>query len=236
MIQKTNEKYMLKSKTQIATAVAILFHTIGLVGMFINKDFFVATTALNLLLMAGLLFYTQEKINLPFLIFVAFCFTIGLVVEIVGTSTGYIFGEYAYGKMLGISFRNVPLVIGVNWFIIMYCSGVTVYTILDKLSARVAITSTKSTSPLLKTLSIISDGALLAVFFDWIMEPAAIKLGYWKWLGDEEIPSFNYMSWYIISTIVMIVFSLLKFDKQNIFAVNLLMIMMMFFMLIRTFL
>jgi bisanhydrobacterioruberin hydratase len=226
---------MLKTKTQIATAIAILFHAIGLVGMFFNKDFFVATTPINLLLMAGLLFYTQEKINIPFVLFVAMCFTVGIAVEIIGTSTGYLFGKYEYGKMLGIGLKNVPIVIGINWFIIMYCCGITVHTILEKLSARLE-TMTGAPSPSLKILSIVSDGAMLAVVFDWIMEPAAMKLGYWTWLGDGEIPDYNYMCWFIISSLLMLGFGLLKFSKRNIFAVNLLMIMMMFFMLIRTFL
>ncbi len=235
MIKKTNGKYMLKTKTQIATAIAILFHAIGLVGMFFNKDFFLATTPLNLLLMAGLLFYTQEKINIPFLLFVATCFTVGIAIEIIGTSTGYLFGQYEYGKMLGIGIKNVPLVIGVNWFIIIYCCGITVHTVLEKLSTKLE-TMTGAPSPALKILSIISDGAMLAVVVDWIMEPAAIKLGYWKWLGDGEIPAYNYMCWFIFSSLLMLAFGLLKFPKRNIFAVNLLMIMMMFFMLVRTFL
>jgi bisanhydrobacterioruberin hydratase len=235
MTKKTNATYMLKTKTQVATAIAILFHTIGLVGMFFNKDFFVATTPINLLLMAGLLFYTQEKINIAFLLFVAMCFAVGIAVEIVGTSTGYLFGQYEYGKMLGIGIKNVPIVIGINWFIIMYCCGITVHTILEKLSDKLE-TMTGAPSPALKILSIVSDGAMLAVVFDWIMEPAAIKLGYWTWLGDAEIPAYNYMCWFIISSLLMAAFGLLKFPKQNIFAVNLLMIMMMFFMLIRNFL
>ncbi len=226
---------MLKTKTQIATALAIFFHAVGLVGMFVNKEFFVATTALNLLLMAGLLFYTQQKINVPFLLFFALCFFVGIAVEMIGTNTGYLFGEYKYGKMLGFAIKNVPIIIGINWFIIMYCCGITVHTILIKLTARLEAMTGKA-SPSLKILSIISDGAMLAVFFDWIMEPAAIKLGYWKWLNGGEIPSFNYLTWFGISTILMAAFGLLKFEKQNIFAVNLLMIMMMFFMLIQTFL
>jgi bisanhydrobacterioruberin hydratase len=235
MIQKNKATYMLKTKTQIATAIAILFHAIGLVGMFFNKDFFLAITPINLLLMGALLIYTQEKINLSFLLLVAMCFAVGMAVEIIGTSTGYLFGEYQYGKMLGIGIKNVPLVIGINWFIIMYCCGITVHTVLEKLSAKLE-TMTGAPSPTLKILSIISDGAMLAVVFDWIMEPAAIKLGYWAWLGDGEIPAYNYMCWFIISSLLMLAFGLLKFPKQNIFAVNLLMIMMMFFMLIRNFL
>jgi bisanhydrobacterioruberin hydratase len=226
---------MLKTKTQIATAIAILFHTIGFVGMFVSKDFFVTTTALNLLLMLGLLIYTQKKINTAFIIFFILCFSTGIAVEIIGTSTGYLFGQYEYGTMLGPVIKNVPLVIGVNWFIIMYCCGVAVHTVIEKLSNRLEIV-TGERPKAIKLVSIISDGAMLAVIFDWIMEPASIKLGFWKWLGDGEIPAFNYLTWFGISTFIMVAFAFLKFEKQNIFAVHLLMIMAMFFMLIRTFL
>ncbi len=226
---------MLKTKTQIATALAIFFHTIGFVGMFFNKDFFVAATPINLLLMFGLLLYTQQKINFQFILFAIVCFVVGIWVEIIGTSTGILFGKYAYGTTLGLSFKDVPLVIGINWFIIMYCCGVTVHKVLERLSAKLE-TMTGAPSPAVKFFSVVTDGAMLAVFFDWIMEPAAIKLGYWQWMGDEGIPMYNYICWFVISMALLAVFSLLKFNKQNNFAVNLLMIMTMFFMLIRTFL
>ena len=226
---------MLKSRTQIATALAIFFHVIGFVGMFFNTALFTALTPFNLLLMFGLLLYTQQKINIGFIVFFVVCFCTGIAVEVVGTSTGYLFGEYAYGKTLGWGYRNVPFVIGINWFIIIYCSGITVNRFLEKISAKLE-TMTGPPSPAIRFFSLISDGAMLAVFFDWILEPAAIKLGYWQWLGSGEIPTYNYMCWFIISFALMCVFTFLKFEKKNIFAVNLLMIMMMFFMLIRTFL
>ncbi len=226
---------LLKTKNQTATAIAILFHTIGLAGLFVNKDFFVATTALNLLLMGCLIIYTQQKINVAFILFFITCFITGISVEILGTSTGAVFGDYEYGKMLGITFKNVPIIIGINWFIIIYCCGITIHTILQKLSSKLE-TMTGVPPSALKLISIISDGATLAVFFDWIMEPAAIKLGYWKWLGDGEIPQYNYITWFGISTILMAFFVLFKFEKQNIFAVHLLMIMAMFFLLVSTFL
>lgn len=226
---------MLKSRTQIATALAIFFHMIGLVGMFFNKQFFSAATPFNLLLMFLLLLYTQRNINIQFVIFMIVCFITGISVEIIGTSTGYLFGEYAYGNALGPAIKNVPFVIGINWIIIIYCSGVAVHMLLEKLSAKLE-TVTGAPSPAIRYFSVISDGAMLAVFFDWIMEPAAIKLGYWQWLGNGEIPTYNYLCWFIISMGLMGIFTFLKFEKKNIFAVNLLLIMMTFFLLIRTFL
>ena len=227
---------MLKTKVQIATAIAILFHTIGFVGMFFNREFFVLTTPLNLLLMFGLILYTQEKLNWQLLTFFGICFTVGIWVEVIGTSTGNLFGNYSYSKNLGPAFKNVPLVIGINWCIIMYCCGVAVHIVFKKLSDRVKEITGSATSPVLQLLSTSTDAAILAVFFDWILEPAAIKLGYWQWLDDGDVPAFNYMCWFMISSVLLLLFGLLKFEKNNKFAVHLLMIMAMFFMLIRTFL
>jgi bisanhydrobacterioruberin hydratase len=227
---------MLKSRTQIATALAIFFHAIGFVGMFFNQAFFVATTPLNLLLMFGLLLYTQSNINLSVILFFVLCFAVGIYVEIIGTSTGMLFGNYSYNQKLGPSIKNVPLIIGINWCIIMYCCGMAVHMMLQNLSQKIEISSGKKPSPLIQIFSVISDGAMVAVLFDWIMEPAAIKLGYWQWLGDGEIPTYNYLTWFIVSTVLLAGFALLKFEKKNIFAVNLLLIMSMFFLLVRTFL
>jgi putative membrane protein len=95
---------------------------------------------------------------------------------------------------------------------------------------------TGKTPMALKALSVIIDGATLAVFFDWLMEPVAVKLGYWSWNGDGSIPMFNYICWFIVSIVLLTVFHFANFNKQNKFAVNLLLTQLMFFLLLRTFL
>lgn len=224
------------TKFEIATAMAVLFHSIGLVGLlFFNKEFFLAATPLNLLLSFSLVIWTQEQKNAPFFIFLAACFLVGIGVEMVGINTGILFGSYAYGDVLGPKFRNVPLLIGINWFIIIYCCGIGIHTLLMKAINRVAADSGK-TPMALKALSVIVDGATLAVIFDWLMEPVAVKLGYWVWLGDGSIPMFNYLCWFVVSLLLLAGFHFAKFSKQNKFAVNLLLIQLMFFLLLRTFL
>jgi bisanhydrobacterioruberin hydratase len=86
----------------------------------------------------------------------------------------------------------------------------------------------------LKAISVIVDGATLAVFIDWIMEPVAVQLGYWKWNG--EIPIYNYICWFVVAIAMLAIFHFCKFNKQNKFAVHLLMIQVLFFLLLRTFL
>lgn len=221
---------------QVATAIAILFHTIGLAGvLFFNSEGFIRTTPLNLLLMAALLIYTQREKNTHFFLFFAACFSIGIGVEIIGTSTGWLFGEYSYGKVLGPGVYSVPLIIGINWFIVIYCCGVTIQSLLTRLSNRLSEQSGLPPKSI-QSLSVVVDGATLAVILDWLIEPVAVKLGYWTWLGYGEIPVYNYLCWFIVSMILLIIFKQLKFDKQNKFAVNLLLIQAMFFLLLRTFL
>lgn len=224
------------TRFEMATAIAILFHTIGLVGLlFFDQAFFLAATPLNLLLSFGLLIWTQNAKNIAFYTFLLTCFAVGVAVEVIGVNTGLLFGDYTYGQVLGPKLRNVPLLIGVNWFIIIYCCGISIHTLLMKAITRIAADTGKA--PLaLKALSVIIDGATLAVFFDWLMEPVAVKLGYWTWNGDGSIPMFNYICWFVVSLLLLISFHFAKFNKQNKFAVNLLLIQLMFFLLLRTFL
>jgi putative membrane protein len=224
------------TKFEIATAVAILFHTIGLAGLlFFDQSFFLAATPFNLLLSFTLLIWTQNNKNAWFSLFLAACIVLGIIVEIIGVNTGYLFGDYAYGKVLGPGINNVPVLIGVNWFLIIYCCGISIHTLLMKAINRVAA-DTGKTPMVIKALSVIIDGATLAVLFDWLMEPVAVKLGYWVWNGDGSIPMFNYICWFVISLLLLMVFHFAKFNKQNKFAVNLLLIQLMFFLLLRTFL
>lgn len=224
------------NKFEIATAIAILFHTIGLVGLlFFDQSFFLAATPFNLLLSFTLLVWTQTGKNIQFFLFLVTCFVLGIIVEVIGVNTGILFGDYAYGKVLGPAVKGVPVLIGVNWFLIVYCCGISIHSLLMKAIKRLAADTGKMPMTL-KALSVIIDGATLAVFFDWLMEPVAVKLGYWVWNGDGSIPMLNYISWFVISLLMLAVFHFAKFNKQNKFAVNLLLVQAMFFLLLRTFL
>ena len=138
------------TKYQIATAIAILFHAIGLTGiLFFDRNFFINSTPVNLLLMFVLLVWTQAEKNKWFWIFLVICFIAGVGVEIIGVNTGVLFGNYQYGNVLGIQFKNVPLLIGVNWFIIIFCCGIAVNTLLMKIIHSLpADTNSRSTTSL----------------------------------------------------------------------------------------
>lgn len=217
------------NRAGIATAIAVLFHAIGLVGyLFASDTSFRYTTPLNQLLMFGLLLYTLQDHSLRLWLFIIISFVTGLLVEMIGTNTGLLFGDYRYGDVLGPSINHVPWIIGINWVLVIYCCGSTMQLILQKWGESIGL------SDRMKGLSLVIDGALLAVLFDWIMEPVAIQLGYWSWSGS--IPFFNYLCWFLISIPLLMLFPSRQSASTNKFAFHLFLIQAFFFLLLRTFL
>jgi bisanhydrobacterioruberin hydratase len=227
---------MPSSKTNIALSIAILFHVCGAIGILCTpyKNWFIQNTPLNLLLMAGLLFYTQAKKKFQFYLFVAIAFAAGMVVEIIGVNTGKLFGNYSYGEVMGYKINGVPLLIGVQWFVTVFCSGVIVQAIHNWVEAKYNQLGSKM-PVVFQTISFVVDGAMLATFFDIAMEPVAAKLGFWQW-QNGVIPNFNYVCWFIISMLLIIVFRVLRFHKINQFAIHLFIVQLLFFLALRAFL
>ncbi|MDZ7401880.1 MAG: carotenoid biosynthesis protein [candidate division KSB1 bacterium] len=112
-------------------------------------------------------------------------------IEWLGVKTGKIFGNYAYGETLQPILLGVPIAIGFAWLCMLLTSTAVVQRILPKFSSYHFI---------LQAISI----SLLMVLFDIVMEPAAMKLGYWTWLGDS-IPIQNFIAWFMISFIFAII-------------------------------
>lgn len=221
------------SRNQIATGVALIFHLIGLCGiLWADRNLFVRLTPLNMLLCLSLIVWTHPRKDRTFYFFMGICICAGLLAEIIGVNTGLLFGEYRYGPALGPQWMQVPLIIGINWFIIVYCCGVSMETMNRMITGKAAETAPETIKKL-RTLSFIIDGALLATAFDWLMEPAAIRLGFWNWLGDGSIPSFNYGCWFMLSALMLVVFRFSGMARHNKFAVHLLLIQAMFFLLIQ---
>lgn len=229
--------YKLKiNKYQISTFIALLFHVSGFIGMFTSKQsWFVAHTPLNLLIMFGLIVWTHPAKNKSFFLFIFIAFATGMLTEMIGVNTSLLFGNYEYGKVLGAGIVHVPWLIGINWITVIYCCGIVMSHVQSWFSSK-SRAATTLISPQVMFISFIVDGAILATFFDMILEPVAVTFGYWTWLGDGSIPLTNYLCWFLISALLMTVFKLLSFPKHNQFAVHLLVIEMLFFSALRTFL
>lgn len=211
----------------ISIFLALLFHINGVMGMAgAEKDWFIAKTPVNLLCMFVLLIFTEGGRNKDFIKFLLLCFMVGLLTEMIGVNTGLLFGHYAYGEPLGIKLLGVPLLIGIQWFVSVYCS----IHILNYATQMVGIPSLG-----IGVQAFIT--AFITTAFDYIIEPAAVKLGFWHWYG-EEVPLYNYICWFIISfCLSFFYFKQFKDEKSiNLFAVALFFIQISFFIYVSKYL
>lgn len=180
-----------------------------------------------------LLVWTHEGKHLRYWIYFLFVFLIGMIVEIIGTHTGMLFGTYAYTNVLGVKCFGVPLLIGLNWFVTLTTCSITINTLWDAMLKRVGITLPEILSH--KSLSLVIDSAFLAVAFDATIEPVAKKLDFWQWKGGE-IPFYNYVCWFLISLPLLYIYNKIGFSKKNEFAPHLLIIQTLFFITLNMFL
>lgn len=200
-------------KASIPVRLVILFHLVGIIGLSIpqTKPLFLILVPYHLLLMMGILFFSHDKFSSRFALFFVSIFSIGFAVEWAGVHTGQLFGSYAYGPTLGLGVDGIPLIMGVNWFLLVYSVGVTLqYSGIKHLALRVL------------------SGALILVLLDVVIEPAAVKFNYWHWAGGVA-PANNYICWFILGAALLLVFELFRFKKQSIVGMVLLISQFIFF-------
>lgn len=187
-------------------------HIAGIVGLSIDstRDLFQSLTPINLFLTAVIVFHFEEIKSPRYFIFLVSTILFGFFVEVLGVKTGIIFGEYSYGETLGPKVFDVPLAIGLNWAILIYCTGLFARSVAHSKVPTVVV------------------GAGLMTVIDIIIEPVAIKLDFWTWLNDD-IPLQNYLGWFISSLILHSLFYYLMPKSNNSLAPRLLYILIGFF-------
>ncbi|MES2809507.1 MAG: carotenoid biosynthesis protein [Bacteroidota bacterium] len=201
-------------KTAQSVRIILIFHLVGLVGLSlpISRLLFLQLVPFHLLLMMAILIINHQKLNIKFALFFAIVFITGFMAEWFGVHTGLLFGNYQYGKTLGVKADGIPLIMGVNWFLLIYAAGTALQQIpIKQMWLRVLI------------------GATGLVALDVLIEPIAIKFDYWQW-ANPIIPVTNYACWFGISLLLLLVFEAFRFKKQNIVGAVLLISQFLFFL------
>jgi putative membrane protein len=112
-----------------------------------------------------------------------------LVLEAVGTRTGWPFGDYRYGDALRPEVAGVPLAVALAW----WAMAVPAREVAARLAApgwrRVAL------------------GAVALTAWDVMLDPQMVGEGYWTWPGGgpwRDVPLTNYAGWLAASAVVML--------------------------------
>ncbi len=112
--------------------------------------------------------------------------------EFLGVLTGFPYGPYAYTDLLGPRlFGIVPVFILIAWLNIGYMAVATTTIARGRSSLWLA--------PI--------DG-LVAVAYDVVVDPLAVRAGYWAWQGVpilDGVPLSNFVGWFLVVTLLSVV-------------------------------
>ncbi|RZS95625.1 carotenoid biosynthesis protein [Cecembia calidifontis] len=193
-----NLKESKKKKLPIIEAVITIIYLVGIVGMSIPevRPYFQQLTPYQLLFTLGIMLSQHRDWNDSFIRFMAAAFLIGYGSEVSGVHTGFPFGNYQYGPVLGPQLFEVPIMIGVNWLILIYLTGTLLNNWIknDFLAALI--------------------GSFTMVLIDFAIEPVAIALDFWSW-ENNIIPLSNYLGWFGVAFIIQMIFRKAVFTKEN---------------------
>ncbi|MFK8055793.1 MAG: carotenoid biosynthesis protein [Saprospiraceae bacterium] len=207
-------KTYLTNKERIPAALLISSYLFGMVviahGLISG---FVYLTSLHLLLCTVLILITHRPMPSPRIwIWLVVCYALGWTAEYVGVHYKWLFGEYIYGDVLGPKVYAIPLIIGVNWILVIY----GVCTTLNMLF------------PTLNRVFKAIFAAFLLVALDYLIEPVAIKLDFWTWMLGTP-PTQNFIGWLGVGLIQTSLFYLIVPFTENRLAPVLVLLQVIFF-------
>ncbi len=143
-------------------------------------------------------------------LFFALTVVISYIMEEVGVRTGLIFGPYHYSDMLGPKLSNVPLLIPLGWFMMIYPSWVVAQALLSGVNVH---------RPLgMVALALLA--ALTMTGWDMVMDPPMIAHGNWIWEQGGPyfgVPLHNYFGWVLNTFLIYLAFDLVDraLTKRN---------------------
>ena len=154
----------------------ILVYVSGSIGFVVNPSFFSPFTPYTLLLTCFVFLIHSPLADKKFIFaFFSIAF-LGFIIEVIGVKTGFIFGKYSYGNGLGIKLLEVPLIISINWAILI-CAGIKIVS-----------------SIFVNKIKVLILAALLVTGIDLIIEQVAPKLDFWQF--ENGLPGLhNYLGW-----------------------------------------
>ena len=165
-------------------AVIIILHLVGgTAAAFGFTHLILPLTPLHLAICAGIVMaFTGSESPWKW----ALTMFLGFGVEVIGVETGLLFGDYEYGSGLGPKVLKVPMLMGVLWWILLLGT--------HHWSARwLSFLKTKKMPILRAALA-----ASLMTAMDVLIEPVAVRAGWWAWSAGD-IPISNYLTWWIVA-------------------------------------
>ena len=206
-------KDFLKLPAYEAKKFIIIYYLIGLIGLSIpfTARYFIYIIPFSILINLFFVLYYNNGKSARFIICSILIVVLGTIAEMTGVNTGLIFGSYSYSdSVLGPRLFGTPLIIGFNWYILIYCT----FVLVNKFKMPVIVR--------------ILTGGVVMVLFDILLEPVAVRLNMWNWTAGE-VPAQNYVAWFVLSCAFLGIMYLGKANVKNVISIHLLTAQFIFF-------
>lgn len=177
-----------KNRLYVDLIFISVIHLAGIIGIyFLESTFFLRTSSVSILIPLFLFCYRSNLTNKDVFLF-ASIFVIGYTAEFLGVNYQILFGDYSYGRSLGIKLFEVSLIIGCNWLLLALISQALIKRIFSN------------------GWLIIIFSSLLMVSIDIYIEPVAPLLDFWEF-KENIVPFSNYRDWFIVALIIQFILS-----------------------------
>lgn len=207
---------MAVKKVKYSIYFLITFYSVGIIGFLFPsvRGLFSTLTPFALLLSAGFL-ASFHKPHFTIKLFVIFnlIFILSFFAEMIGVQTGLLFGSYSYGSGLGPKFLETPIIIGLNWLMLVYCTNIIAGAIFLNSAFKIIFAS------------------LLMVAYDVILEKAAPLLNMWSW-KNGVVPAQNYVAWFVLALIFQVLLNKAGIRISNKLALPVFVIQALFFIIL----
>ncbi|MBP1672236.1 MAG: hypothetical protein H6Q25_51 [Bacteroidetes bacterium] len=206
-------------KTTFYILLFIIIYTLGGIGFLLPlfRPVLTQFTPFILLLTFILVLSFHEKWEKKHIIILILSYAICFLVEMLGVNTGQIFGSYQYGNGLGLKVLGTPLIIGINWVMLSYCSTTVAQRWFKK--------------PFIQIFS----SSLFLLGYDLIMETVAPFMDMWQF-HNLIVPIENYVVWFLLALVINSFMILFKVIGNYQISKAILIIQILFFGIISIFL
>jgi uncharacterized membrane protein len=123
---------------------------------------------------------------------------VAVLLEALGLSTGFPYGEYSYSDTLGPTLLGVPFLVPLAWLMMAWPSWVLAAVLTDRLR------------PGRRPVARVLLAAYLFAAWDVVLDPQLVQAGYWRWAhpspglpGIDTVPLTNLGGWLLAGLLLM---------------------------------
>jgi putative membrane protein len=204
--------WLLRYKHFVA-AFFVIFYFVGFIGIalpFSHLLFIKLVPVAILISLIAILFFHQDVFDTRTIFVLSIIGFSGYIIEVVGVNTHLVFGQYQYGRSLGVKIANTPVLIGLNWLILIYAGSSIAERMCLPVWLKIIISS------------------FLVLIYDITLERVAPAMDMWYWYNNV-VPLQNYIAWFIIALLFQIIIKASGISTKNSIVISIMLSQCIFF-------